>query len=309
MLIAIILLVLALCIVFGGAYFAYRLAFYSPKKGREKIPATTGAHYDPYREVMKMIYHQLAERACEDVSIISHDGLTLHGRYYHVKDGAPLDIGFHGYRSSPLTDFSGGSELSFDLGHNLLLVDQRAHGKSEGSTITFGLMERLDCLDWVNYAVDRFGKDVKILLYGISMGATTVLMASALELPKNVRGIIADCPYSSAKDIILKVCGDMQIPPKLAYPFVLLGAKVYGGFDLNETTAAEAVQNAAVPLMIIHGEADTFVPCQMSEQIRLAAPDRVERHTFADAEHGISYLVDSPRYKQIVTEFVDKILK
>lgn len=308
MVIFFIALCFVLLVIFGGAFFAYRIAFYSPNKNRDKLPSTSGAHYDPYREVMKIIYHQLADRKYEDVTITSHDGLKLHGRYYHIKDGAPLDIGFHGYRSCPMTDFSGGSELSFSLEHNLLLVDQRAHGKSEGSTITFGILERQDCLAWVDYAVQRFGSDTKIILYGISMGAATVLMASELELPDNVKGIIADCPYSSPSAIIRKVCGTMQIPPRLAYPFIVLGAKVFGGFDLNETTAADAVKNAAVPIMVIHGEADTFVPCEMSEEVCTAAPDKVQRHTFPGAEHGISYLVDRKRYRQIVQDFMSKAL-
>ena len=130
-----VLLCLVAAVLLGGAYYAYRIAFFSPKNDRDRIPSTSGHQYDPYREEMARIYHQLNDRPCEFVTITSHDGLKLSGRYYHVKDGAPLDIGFHGYRSSCLTDFSGGSELSFQLGHNVLLVDQRAHGKSEGRTM------------------------------------------------------------------------------------------------------------------------------------------------------------------------------
>lgn len=298
---------LVLAVIFGGGYYAYRIAFFSPAKDRDRIPSTKGPQYDPYREEMKRIYDQLHDRSCEFVTIQSHDGLTLSGRYYHTKDGAPLDIGFHGYRSSCMTDFSGGSELSFQLGHNVLLVDQRSHGKSEGRTITFGILERQDCLGWVQYAVERFGKDTEIILYGISMGGATVLMASELELPENVKGIIADCPYGSPMDIILHVGQKMPIPNWLIRPFVKLGAKVYGGFDVEETDAVEAVKNAKVPILIIHGEADGFVPCEMSN-IAAHNPEMVTRVTFPNADHGISYLVDTPRYKQVVTEFMEKVL-
>lgn len=298
---------LVLAVIFGGAYYAYRVAFYSPANDRDRIPSTRGPQYDPYREEMARIYHQLNDRPCEFVTITSHDGLTLSGRYYHIRDGAPLDIGFHGYRSSCMTDFSGGSELSFQLGHNVLLVDQRAHGKSEGRTITFGIQERRDCLSWVQYAVERFGKDVKIVLYGISMGGATVLMASGMDLPENVRGIIADCPYSSAMDIILHVGQKMPIPNWLIRPFVKLGARVYGGFDVEETNAREAVKNAKVPILIIHGESDGFVPCEMSD-IAEENSGLVVRHTFPNADHGISYLVDTPRYRQVITEFMEKVL-
>ncbi len=304
----IILLCILLVVLLGGGYYAYRIAFFSPMKDRDRIPSTSGHQYDPYREEMARIYHQLNDRTCEFVTIFSHDGLKLSGRYYHVKDGAPLDIGFHGYRSSCLTDFSGGSELSFQLEHNVLLVDERAHGKSEGRSITFGIQERQDVLSWVDYAVERFGEDTKILLYGVSMGAATVLMASDLDLPENVKCIIADCPYSSPEKIIRKVAVQMGISDRLAWPFVKIGAKIYGGFDISETDAARAVKNAKVPILILHGEADGFVPCEMSEEVYLSNTEKVQRYTFPGADHGISYLVDTPRYRQIVTEFIQKVL-
>lgn len=301
------LLLAAAVVMLSGAWYAYRVAFFSPKENRERIPETKGEKYDPYRADMARIFHQLNNRPCEFVTITTFDGLTLSGRYYHIKDGAPLDIGFHGYRSSPLTDFSGGSELSFSLEHNVLLVDQRAHGKSEGSTISFGIRERQDLLCWVDYAIERFGPDVKIILYGISMGGATVLMASEFPFPVNVKGIIADCPYASAMDIILHVGRKMPIPQWLIKPFVILGAKIFGGFDVNEVDAVRAVKNARIPILIIHGEADGFVPCEMSN-IVAHNPEFVERHTFPGADHGISYLADTPRYRQVVTEFMEKVL-
>ncbi len=302
-----ILSCLVLAVIFGGGYYAYRIGFYSPYTDREKIPPVTGPQYEVHREEMARIFQQLKDRPCEFVTIQSHDGLTLSGRYYHTADGAPLDIGFHGYRSSPLTDFTGGSELSINLGHNVLLVDQRAHGKSEGRTITFGIQERHDCLRWIQYAMERFGCDTKIILYGVSMGGATVLMASGLELPENVKGIIADCPYASPMDIILHVGQKMPIPNWLIRPFVKLGAKVYGGFDVEETDAATAVKKAQIPILIIHGEADSFVPCKMSDVVS-ENPKFIERHTFPGADHAISFLVDPVRYKDLVTHFMNKVL-
>lgn len=292
----------------GGAYYAYRVAFFSPQKDREKIPSTSSPVYDPYRPEMKRLFQQLKNRSCEFVTVRSHDGLILSGRYYHIQDGAPLDIGFHGYRSSPLTDFSGGSDLSFQLGHNLLLVDQRAHGKSQGNTITFGIQERRDLLSWVQYALSRFGKEQKIILYGISMGGATVLMASGMDLPENVKGIIADCPYSNALDIILHVGRTVPIPQWLMKPFVILGARIFGGFDVRETDAEKAVQKTAVPILVIHGESDNFVPAEMSGVLVEANPEKVQRHTIPGADHGISFLVNTQEYCRIVSEFMEKVL-
>lgn len=301
-------ILIALAALFlGGSYYAYRISFFSPKKGRDKRPSTSSPTYDPYRPEMKRLYEQLMQRECEIVTVQSHDGLTLSGRYYHVEDGAPLDICFHGYRSSWMTDFSGGSELSRQMGHNLLLIDQRAHGKSQGSTITFGLLERLDLLTWVDYISSRFGSGTPIFLYGISMGGATVLMAPQEQLPSNVSGIIADCPYANAMEIILHVAKDMPIPLWLTRPFVILGARIFGRFDIRETDARKELPHARIPVLIIHGEADGFVPAEMSDLVS-SNPGHITRHTFPGADHGISYLVDPQRYRKIVMDFVEQAL-
>ena len=304
----IILILIVLAVILFGSWYAYRIAFFSPEKGRDEIPQTNGQQYDSFRPRMRQMYRNLADRPCEFVTIKSHDGLTLSARYYHVAEDAPLAICFHGYKSHALTDFSGGCELSFALGHNILLVDQRAHGKSQGKTITYGILERQDLLRWVNYAADRFGTDIPILLYGISMGGATVLMASELDLPKNVKAIVADCPYAVAEDIILHVGAKLHYPPKLVRPFLHLGACLYGRFNLKETDALRAVRNAKVPILIIHGESDNFVPGYMSEAIQLANPELVTRLTIPGADHGISYLVDTQKYTETVRDFLIKVL-
>lgn len=299
------ILVLAIAAVLvGGACFAYFKAFFNPRKGRWDVKPIQKSGYDPYRQEMRQIYRSLRDRPFEQVSITSKDGLKLTGRYYHTKDGAPLDIGFHGYKSHSTVDFSGGSELSFELEHNLLLIDQRAHGNSDGHTITFGVKERYDLLEWVHYAVDRFGADTKIMLYGVSMGAATVLMASNLDLPENVKGIVADCPYASPLEIVLHVGQELPIPRWLMKPFVILGARFFGGFDIDEVTALETVKNTKLPILIIHGQEDTLVPYTMSKAVKEACPDKVQYHLVPGAEHAISYLVDREGYRKAVLDFM-----
>lgn len=295
-------------VLLGGAFYAYRISFHSPKKGRDKIPSTSSGVYDPYRPEMKRLFQQLQSRPFELVTVQSRDGLTLCGRYYHVKDGAPLDIGFHGYRSSCMTDLSGGSEISLQLGHNLLLIDQRAHGKSGGRVITFGIRERQDLLCWVEYSCKRFGADTPIFLYGVSMGGATVLMAPQEQLPGNVKGIIADCPYANAMEIILHVAKSMPIPLWLTKPFVILGAWIFGQFNILETDARKELPAAKIPVLIIHGEADGFVPPYMSDVVS-CNPEFITRYTFPGAEHGISCLVDQERYYAIVKGFVADAMK
>ena len=288
-----------------SSFVTYWIAFHSPNKTQNNIHNIPGdEQYAPHKERMLHMIDALDARPCEWVSILSDDGLRLVGRYYHTADGAPLDIGFHGYRGNAVRDFCGGVNISFSLGHNVLLVDQRAQGKSEGHTMTFGIKERYDCLHWIAYANKRFGENTEITLYGVSMGAATVLMASGLELPGNVRRVIADSPYSSPRKIIETVCGYLHIPPKLAYPVISFGALLFGRFRLSDETAAGAVRRARIPILIIHGEDDRFVPCEMSEEIAFANPRLVHRETFPLAGHGISYLQDKKRYEEIVREFM-----
>lgn len=310
MIVAAIIIGTVLIITLLISYYAYRQAFYARAKNpaEYKLKLPEGDIYQKEYERAISFINVLNEIEYEKVKIKSHDGKTLAARYYHTADGAPLHIEFHGYRSRATTDFCGINILVRDLGHNTILVDQRAHGESEGRSISFGIKERLDCLDWINYAIDRFGKDTKIILSGLSMGAATVLMASELELPDNVVGIMADCPYSSPKEIIKQECEKMKLPPHLAYPFVRLGAMIFGGFDPSSATAKEAVTRSKVPILIIHGEDDMFVPCQMSREIFDACASDKTLVTIPLAGHGISYITDRPLYERSVEEFLKKVL-
>lgn len=245
---------------------------------------------------MLSLIREMDEIPYEAVTISAYDGTKLAARYYHVRDGAPLQLQFHGYKGSALRDFCGGNKLARESGQNTLVVDQRAHGKSCGTTITFGIRERLDCLSWVEYANHRFGPDTPIFLSGVSMGAATVLMASELEFPANVVGIIADCPYSSPEAIIRKVCReDMHLPPVLVMLFIRLGARLFGHFDLKETSAVQAVRNTNIPILLLHGEDDRFVPCDMSREIFDACLSYKIRKSFPGAGHGLSYIVDTEK--------------
>ena len=292
------------------AWYSYRTAFYAPKNRKENHYALPkGEQYQKERQRMLSLIREMDEIPYEAVTISAHDGTKLAARYYHVRDGAPLQIQFHGYRGDALRDFCGGNKLARESGQNTLVVDQRAHGKSGGSAIAFGILERLDCLSWVEYAIRRFGSDTPIFLSGVSMGAATVLMASGLNLPGNVAGIIADCPYSSPEAIIRKVCReDMRLSPALVMPFIRLGARLFGHFDLRKASPLEAVQHTETPILLLHGEDDRFVPCEMSREIFDACSSDKVRRTFPGAGHGLSYIVDTDGYRQTIAQFTEHCL-
>ena len=298
------LIVIVLCV----SYVVFRIVFLSPNRTQnDDYNLYYSEQMDPLRDTILDMIRTVNAIPFEPVSVMSTDGLRLSGRYYHQTDGALLALLFHGYRGTPSRDFAGGAQSYLAAGFNLLMIEERAHCGSEGHTITFGVKERLDCLTWIDYARGRFGDQVRILLCGISMGASTVIMASGLQLPDNVKGIIADCPFTNPKEIIRKVCGDMKIPARIAWPFIWLGARIYGRFDPNSADASEAVRSTAVPILIIHGEDDRFVPCDMGRRIAAANPDMVELHTFHGAGHGLSFLIDQPRYERITKAFFDRV--
>ena len=266
-----------------------------------------GAQYEAVSEHISRMSSIMQRVPFEEITISSYDGTVLYGRYYHQKDGAPVELLFHGYRSHPYRDCSGGHALSRKMGFNALVVDQRSHGNSGGHTICFGIKERIDCLCWIRYLNSRFGTASPIILSGLSMGAATVLMSAGLELPGNVACIIADSPYSSPTAIIEKVCRDKKYPLFLCRPFLHLGALIFGGFRLGSCTAKDAVRSCKVPVLLIHGEADHFVPSEMSMQIAAACASRVEVATFPGAGHGLSYLTDPVRYEALVCRFLQSL--
>lgn len=300
-----VVLFLALLILLTS-YICFRIVFYVPRKNEkisDELPVPDGPLYEPYRPLMKKWIQEARALDKEDFYIKSHDGLTLHGKYFECAPGATMEIMFHGYRGSAERDLSGGIQRCFALGRNVLVVDQRTSCGSEGNVISFGINEHRDCLAWVDFAVNHFGPDVKIVLTGISMGASTVLMAAGKTLPPNVVGVLADCGFSSPKEIIKKCSRDMKIPADLIYPFIKLGAKLFGHFDLEEYTPLEAMKNCKLPVIFFHGEDDDFVPCYMSQEIYDACTSPKHIVTIPKAGHGLVYLVDNERYFKSVVEF------
>ena len=267
-----------------------------------------GEQYEPHNEgILKSIERMLPE-PFEDVWIKSREGIKLYGRFYCMYDNAPVILFFHGYRSSSIRDGNGIFELCKKHGYNIMMIDQRAHGKSEGRTMTFGIRERYDVLKWIDYTIGRWGEKTQIILAGISMGAATVLMACDLNLPDNVKGIMADCPYSAPKDILNCVMKSLKLPTGLLYLLVKVSARVYSGLNIEEVSAKEAVAKSTVPILFIHGDDDRFVPCSMSRECYDACASDKKLVFVKDAGHGISYCVDAGLYEKEVSEFMKKVL-
>ncbi len=298
-----VLLALAVLILVG-AYWAYSFSYKRVNKTPEQ--ETDYSAYKEYKDDIQALLEHMESLPYEWVTTKSYDGLQLWGRYFASRPGAPLVILFHGYRSSVKRDCVGGIKLCHALGYNVLAVDQRAHQRSEGHALTFGVKERRDALSWTQFAQKEWGKDYPIFLYGVSMGAATVMMAADLPLPEEVKGIIADCGYNSPRDIIRTVCGYNHWPIGPAYFLARVAAIVFGNFDPESASAEKALSKTKIPLLLIHGDEDDFVPYPMSGICYQACASEKEFLTVHGARHAISYLVDTPLYEKTVTDFFKK---
>lgn len=306
--ISLIILILTIAVLIIS-YVCFKMAFYQADRtgeSPENIIFPEGEIYGIYRDKIEKWTIETRNMPHTDLEITSFDGLKLCGKFYEYEKNAPVEIMFHGYRGCAERDLSGGVQRCFKLGHSALIVEQRASGKSEGNVISFGINEHRDALKWAEFAAEYFGGEAKLILTGISMGAATVLMTADKALPKNVIGILADCGYTSAKDIIKIVIKGMKLPPNLAYPFVKLGARLYGHFNLDEDSPIKAAKNAKVPIIYFHGKADTFVPCYMSEQNFAATASEKAIYTMDDAGHGLAYPSHPQEYLAAVADFFHK---
>lgn len=243
-------------------------------------------------------------------SITSYDGLKLKARFIPTESMRAIVILVHGFRSNPVHDFAGVVQDFNSMGIACLLPDQRATGESEGKYICYGRKEKYDIRDWARL-MDREYNGVPVILDGVSMGATTVLLASGLKLPENVKGIIADCGFTTAGEMFEKVLKDTFKLPK--FPFFYTSricAKLFLDFDFYDEPTEKALENNRLPILFAHGKRDTFVPYGMSVRNYRCARRYCHSIMFSveEADHGLSYLVDKEGYTEKLGIFFDRCL-
>lgn len=304
--ILIIMIVALIILILGPLYVCFFITYYSKKRtepDENTFPVPEGDIYEPFHTSMIYWMKEARQMPYEEMSIVSFDGLTLRGRYYECSPDSPIEIMFPGYRGSAERDLSGGVQRCFKLGHSALIVDQRAGGRSDGHVISFGVNETKDCRLWVEHVINHFGPEVKIILTGISMGAATVMLTAGSPLPENVIGVLADCGYSSAPDIIKKVIGDLKLPLGIIYPMVRWAGKLFGGFDVEDADVLAAVRNTTIPIIFIHGDTDDFVPHDMSKLLYENCPTKKLFVSVPGAGHGLGYPMDPEGYMEKVKGF------
>ena len=284
--------------------YYFRLAF-ARKKPKSSGFSFSGSNDPEHKRRIAEGIKWFDSKEKEDIYIKSYDDLKLHSVYIK-SDLSPekLIIMFHGYRSS-FKDFACAFEYYNSLGFGMMVVDQRSHGLSEGKLISYGVKERYDVVSWVEYAKERFGNDVDIYLDGISMGASTVMMAS--DIVTGVKGIIADCGYTSPKEIIIEVAKSMHVPKLFVHPVGIL-ARIFGGFDYSYSTKT-SLAKTNIPVIFVHGLADDFVPSYMTEQNYAACSSNKTIVLVENATHGYSFLVDEKGVKRALECFIAETSK
>lgn len=298
-----------LLLILLTAYICYKITFYSNNKKTlvDEVVLPNQKLFNDFREQIIQDITDVRALPYQSYEIKSFDGLTLKAKYYECEKGAPIEIMIHGYRGNGERDLSTGIKRAFLCKRNAFVIDQRASGASSGHTICFGINERKDCVAWANFVSKTFGENTTLFLTGISMGAATVLLASCMELPKNVKAILADCGYDKASNMIKKVIKELKLPANIFYPFIKLGARIFGKFNLEETSPYEAVKNAKVPIIFIHGTNDSLVPCEMSRNLYNVCSNKKKLVEIKNAEHGVSYLVNPDLYVKELNDFFNSL--
>lgn len=294
----------------GGSAYFYRRTMKRGNAKKERTIKMAGTDWNQYMPLIQKRKEKMLEQPHEDVFCLSDDGLRLHATWFPGKDPKKVVICFHGYTSQGMSDYVGLSDYYRRQGFGMLLVDERAHGDSEGEYIGFGCLDRQDAMGWIEWILNRCGEEIQILLHGTSMGGATVLMTSGLELPSQVKGIVSDCGFTSAKEVFTHVLHSMYHLP--AFPMIQIASlvnKSKAGYGLNECNAAEEVKKATVPILLIHGDADTFVPCKMCEKIYENCASEKKMLIVEGAAHAESYYKDMDAYEEALSDFIGGIIK
>ena len=195
------------------------------------------------------------------------------------------------------------------FGYNVLMPDDRGHGESEGKYIGFGWLDRLDYVKWIHYVLQRVGQDARIVLHGVSMGGATVLMTSGEQLPEQVKCIVADCAYTSVKDILTYQAKRMyRVPVFLLLGPVSLVSKLRAGYFFGEASALQQVKKNSRTVLFLHGAEDTFVPVAMIHPLHEASAGYKEKVIVPNAGHGLAYSADVAGYRKIIGEFLQKFI-
>ena len=264
------------------------------------------AKFEEYKVRMAPVGEWMAAQKLEDVYVTTRDGLKLHALYIAAEEKSDRVVILHHGFTSHAADNSAHAKFFHEQGYEVLLLDLRAHGESEGDYVGFGILDRFDTLEWVKYARGRFGEDVKIVLHGTSMGGATVLMALGVpEIQSAVSAVIADCAYTSPAEIFSHVIEkDYHIPPATIIMLNGLYSQPIAGYRFDEYSTVDALRGNNVPVLFVHGKEDKFVPTWMSRKNYDACTSKKRLLFVENAGHGSSIFENPELYEKTEKEFL-----
>lgn len=246
----------------------------------------------------------------EQMEMTSYDGLELKGYFLEAEEPTDKTVVLaHGYLGHAGDMGLYGQYYYEELGYNVFTADLRGHGESGGDYIGFGWHDRLDYTDWIDQVIEKEGPESQIVLHGVSMGAAAVLMASGEALPDNVQAIVADSPYTSVYELFEYQLNRMfHLPAFPVLPSTSLVTNMQAGYTLKEASTLEQVKKADVPILYVHGNADTFVPTSMSQELYDNTKSEAEMVTFEGANHGEAFVIHEERYINELNQFLQKYM-
>lgn len=309
MIIALLLAVALVAFLFGvGGYAFFAACARAPEKDFSADKPQENEKSPDFSELFRKGNRWLREHEKQELTLTAADGASLHALWVPAKKPRATVVFAHGYHGNPVLDFSLAFDLYHDQGFNILMPTQRAHGASGGRFITFGVKESRDFREWILLHNARFGA-FPVVCSGLSMGASTVMFLAGLDLPENVRGFIADCGFTSPKEIISSVFQTQTHLP--AWPFLWateLFARFFAGFSLKEMDSTRALTRNSRPILFVHGLNDTFVPPEMTQRSFEACGGEKHLLWVEGASHAMSFLVARDAYVEKRNIIIEKVL-
>ncbi len=295
--------------IVAGNYF-YTMAL-DPASDKSAIFAAQHNTVD-YEAVMREITAReqwLEASNHSDLYLQSYDALKLHAVQILNGEAENWAILCHGYGGSG-EQMLYAAQTFYSMGYNILLPDARGLGESEGTYIGMGWHERRDVVFWAKNLAER-NPAACIVLYGVSMGGATVMMASGEEdLPSQVKAVVEDCGYTSVWDEFSYQLGQLYGWPDFPLMnFASLVTRLRAGYTLKEASAVGQVAKSKTPTLFIHGDSDTFVPSEMVYDVYDACAAPKELYIVEGAAHGMASSVDGYKYWMRVSNFLSQYVE
>ncbi len=274
-----------------------------PVGGRRRLKGSPDD--DAFGQILAGYAAALEKKKTKTVTITAQDGTSLVGHWHPCDHPKRVILAMHGWRSSWDHDFGMVADFFSDHDCSVLYAEQRGQNGSGGAYIGFGVLERFDCLDWLAWIANTAGEDLPVYLVGISMGATTVMLASGLSLPAAVKGIVADCGFTSIEAISRHVLKN-NLGYSISRRSIDRRCRSRLHMGAKEISTTQALSKAEVPLLLVHGAEDRFVPVSMAYENFSACAAPKTLLIVPKADHGMSYYLDPGSYEKAVLDFWKK---